>query len=69
MIEDNMRKRMYIYVWLGHFAVQLKLAQHCRSTILKYKNFKKLLAHIKGYVLNDSTYMKFKNRLFPVRKF
>ena len=21
MMEDNMRKRMYVYVWLGHFAI------------------------------------------------
>ena len=30
MMEDNVRKRMYIHVELGHFAVQQKLAQHCK---------------------------------------
>jgi len=34
-----MRKRMYIYVGLGHFAVQQKLAQHTKSTILKKTYF------------------------------
>ena len=34
MMKDNMRKRMYVCVWLGHFAVQQKLTQHCKSTIL-----------------------------------
>ena len=28
------RDRIYIYIWLGHFAVQQKLAQHCKSNIL-----------------------------------
>ena len=27
-------KNTYIYVKLGHFAVQQKLTQHCKSTIL-----------------------------------
>ena len=25
---------MFMYVWLSHFAVQHKLAQHCKSTII-----------------------------------
>ena len=33
--EDNMRKRMHIYVKLGHFAVQQKLTEHCKSAIIK----------------------------------
>ena len=37
MIENNMRKRRYIYVWLGHFAVQQKLAQDWKSTKLQLK--------------------------------
>ena len=28
-------KRMYIYVWLGHFAVQQKLTEHCKSAVVK----------------------------------
>ena len=31
------KKRMYIYVQLNHFAVQQKLTQHCKSTILQQK--------------------------------
>ena len=26
-----------VYVWLNHFAVYLKLTQHCKSTIIQYK--------------------------------
>ena len=32
-------KKMYMYVWLGHFAVLQKLTIHCKSTITK--NLKK----------------------------
>ena len=31
---------MYIYVKLNHFAVQQKLTQHCKSTILQLKKKK-----------------------------
>ena len=34
MTEDSSRKRMYIYIWLGHYAVQQKLTQCCKSTII-----------------------------------
>ena len=34
MMEDNVRKEMYVYVLLGLFAVHQKLAQYCISTIL-----------------------------------
>ena len=30
-----MRKRMYIYVSLGHFAVEQKFTEHCKSTIME----------------------------------
>ena len=36
MMEDDIRKGMYLYVRLGHFAVQEKLAQHCKPTIIKH---------------------------------
>ena len=34
VMEDNMRKKMNIYVCQGRYAVQQKLTQHCKSTIL-----------------------------------
>ena len=37
MMEDSMKKSMYIYVWLGHFAVQRKLAWHGKSTDVNKK--------------------------------
>ena len=35
MMEDSIKKRMYIYVWLGQFAIQQKLKKHCKQTTLK----------------------------------
>jgi len=34
-MEENIKTGMHIYVRQGHFAVQQKLAQHCKSTIPK----------------------------------
>ena len=34
-MEDNMRKRIYINMYVGHFAVQEKLIEHCKSTRIK----------------------------------
>ena len=43
MMEDNVRRKMYIYVWLGRFAVQQKLTEHCKPIImLKIKIIKKM---------------------------
>ena len=43
MMEDNMRKRTYMYVWFGHFAVQKKLTEYCKLTVIeKIKNLKKI---------------------------
>ena len=40
MTKDNMRKRVCIDVWLGHFAIQKKLTEQCKSTIIKiFKEF------------------------------
>ena len=41
VMEDNVRKRMSMYVWLGHFAVQQKLTEHCKSIIIKIIYIKK----------------------------
>ena len=38
-MEDNLKK--YIYISLNHFAVHLKLTQHCKSTILQFKKKKR----------------------------
>ena len=37
MMEDNMRQRLCVYVLLGYFVMQQKLAQHCKSTIILKK--------------------------------
>ena len=40
-MEKNLKKSgcvcVYIYIKRNHFAVHLKLTQHCKSTILQYK--------------------------------
>ena len=41
VVEDNMRKRMYVCMGLGHFAVQQNLTEHCKSTIIKKIFFNK----------------------------
>lgn len=33
VMEDNVKRGMHVCVQLGHFAVQQKLAQHCKSAI------------------------------------
>ena len=41
-------EKEWIYVQLNHFAVYLKLTQHCKSPILQYKiklNFKRDKGH------------------------
>ena len=38
-MKDNVRIRISIYM-LDHFAVQKKLAGHCKSTIMEKKFFK-----------------------------
>ena len=37
-MEDDVKKRMYKICKLGHFAIQHKLAEHCKSTIIKNVN-------------------------------
>ena len=34
-IKDNRRKSVCIDIWLGYFAVQQKLTEQCKSTIIK----------------------------------
>ena len=42
MGKESEKEWIYVYVKLNHFAVHLKLIQHCKSTILQYKKlFKK----------------------------
>ena len=35
--KESEKEQIYVYVKLNHFAVHLKLTQHCKSTILQYK--------------------------------
>ena len=47
---EIMGKRTYMHVQLNHFAVQQKVTQHCKSTILllQNRNEKKILIDIMG---------------------
>ena len=41
-MEDNVKKKMYVCVQLGHFTVQQKLTEHVKSPIVeKKKPYKK----------------------------
>ena len=41
-MEESVKKRMYRYVWLGHYAVQNKLTQYLINyTLIKKKMRKK----------------------------
>ena len=37
-MEESVKKRMYRYVWLGHYAVQNKLTQYLINYTLIKKN-------------------------------
>ena len=39
-MEENTKKNVYMCI-LGHFAVQQKLTEHCKSTIPQLKTIKK----------------------------
>ena len=52
--ERLIRKRVYVYIWLIHIAVQKKPTQHCKAIILQLKiNFKKNKKE-KKEITNDS---------------
>ena len=42
MGRESKKEGIYVYVPLIHFAVQHKLTQHCKATILQLKKKKKL---------------------------
>ena len=54
MMEDSVRKGMYIYVWLGNLAVQQKLTEHCKSSIY-FNNFFKYHQSVAHYMILEST--------------
>ena len=37
MGKESEKEWLYVYAWLNHFAVHVKLTQHCKSTVLQYK--------------------------------
>ena len=53
MMEDNIRKRMSICIWLGHFAVQQKLAQHVNQLHYNLQNQKKRPTFLKLNLKNE----------------
>ena len=40
MGKESEKEWIYMYVWRSHFAVHLKLTQHCKSIILQFKKRK-----------------------------
>ena len=43
------REGLYVYIELIHFAVHLKLTQHCKSTILQLKMKKEKCQKLSSY--------------------
>jgi len=37
MGRNPRKEKVDVHVWLIHFAVQQKLTQHCKATVLQYK--------------------------------
>ena len=37
MGKESEKEWISVYVYLNHFAIHLKLTQHCKSAILQYK--------------------------------
>ena len=37
-MEMYLKKNIYIYIYLKHFAVHLKLTQYCKSTVVVLKH-------------------------------
>ena len=53
-MEKNMKKNIYIYIYLNHFAVLQKLTQHCKSMILLFKKKKNLAVPLQGCAQSQS---------------
>ena len=53
-MEKNLEKNVCVCVCVNHFAIHLKLMQHCKSTILQFKKRNEVLMHA-------MTWMKFEN--------
>ena len=43
MGRKSKEEGIYVHMWLIHFAVQQKLTQHCKATILQFKKKKKIV--------------------------
>ena len=64
-MENNARKRMYVYVRLGHFAVQQKFTEHCESIIIKKKtNTDRLYSYADSFP-QDQFSVHFLHEAFP----
>lgn len=51
-MAKNLKKRIYIYIYMNHIAVLFKLTQHCKPTTIKKKNHRKKGQAVK-VCLND----------------
>ena len=59
--KESQKELIYVYIKLNHFAVHLKVTQHCKSTTFQL-NFLKKQPVPKIYVLYDFIYMTFSER-------
>ena len=42
----SQKKKKNVYIWLGHYAAQQKVTQHCKSTILRKKKDSQVILQI-----------------------
>ena len=42
MGRKSKEEGIYLFIWLIHFAIQQKLIQHCKATVLQLKKYIKL---------------------------
>ena len=46
MGRKSKEEGMYVHMWLIHFAVQQKLTQHCKATVLQFKKKRLLVGEL-----------------------
>ena len=62
MMEDNVKKRMCMDLWLGQFAMQQKLTKHCKSIIIKKIKKKTVDGHSESHRSECILRKKYKKR-------
>ena len=57
MGKESKKEWIYVYVYLNHFAVHLKLMEYCKSTIFLKRKNKEIVKCDKSALLNSEIYV------------